>query len=157
GVLVGQHGVVQVGGDEIARPARADQLLHPVQGLLERQGRKGHAPDPHSIRGHDPPPSIPACGLRLPASGMDAILSPPSRCGHKQKGRLWGSVMKSLRIVIVNYRTPGLVIDCLRSLATEIPPGSDWRVVVVENASGDDSAAKIGAAIRGEGWDAWAE
>jgi GT2 family glycosyltransferase len=65
--------------------------------------------------------------------------------------------MKSLHIVIVNYRTPALVIDCLRSLATEIPPGSPWRVVVVENSSGDSSGEKIGSAIHKEGWGAWCE
>jgi N-acetylglucosaminyl-diphospho-decaprenol L-rhamnosyltransferase len=65
--------------------------------------------------------------------------------------------MKSLRIIIVNFRTPGLVIDCLRSLGTEIPAGSPWRVVVVENASGDGSADKIGQAIQTEGWGAWAQ
>jgi N-acetylglucosaminyl-diphospho-decaprenol L-rhamnosyltransferase len=64
--------------------------------------------------------------------------------------------MPSVRIVIVNYRTPDLVIDCLRSLAEEVRAESDWRAVVVENASGDGSAAKIGAAIRAEGWGAWA-
>jgi GT2 family glycosyltransferase len=65
--------------------------------------------------------------------------------------------MPSLRIVIVNYRTPDLAIDCLRSLAGEIKSGDDWRVVMVENASGDGSTEKIGAAIRAEGWGDWAE
>jgi GT2 family glycosyltransferase len=67
------------------------------------------------------------------------------------------AAMPSLRVVIVNYRTPALVTDCLRSLAGEMPAGADWRVVVVENASGDGSAEVIGGAIRREGWDAWAE
>lgn len=65
--------------------------------------------------------------------------------------------MPAVRIVIVNYRTPELAIDCLRSLAAELQPESDWRVVVVENASGDASAEKIDAAIRDGGWRAWAE
>jgi len=65
--------------------------------------------------------------------------------------------MPSVRIVIVNYRTPDLVIDCLRSLAGEIAGEGDWRAVVVDNASGDGSAEKIGGAIRAKGWDAWAE
>src|SRR5438270_9809767 len=65
--------------------------------------------------------------------------------------------MPSVCVVIVNYRTPGLAIDCLRSLAGEVAAAGDWRVVVVENASGDGSAAKIGAALRAERWDAWAE
>src|SRR5262245_4112860 len=65
--------------------------------------------------------------------------------------------MPSLRIVIVNYRTPELAIDCLRSLAAEVKAADDWRVVMVENASGDGSTEKIAAAIRAEGWGDWAE
>lgn len=65
--------------------------------------------------------------------------------------------MKSVRIVIVNYRTPGLVIDCLRSLTEEVQALGDCKVVVVENASGDDSAERIGAAIRDTGWQSWVE
>lgn len=64
--------------------------------------------------------------------------------------------MVVLRIVIVNYRTPGLVVDCLRSLVEEVRAETDCRVVVVENASGDGSAETIGNAIKSEGWD-WAE
>jgi GT2 family glycosyltransferase len=64
--------------------------------------------------------------------------------------------MVVLRIVIVNYRTPGLVVDCLRSLVEEVRTEKDCRVVVVENASGDNSAETIGNAIRAEGW-SWAE
>src|SRR5205823_9453812 len=39
----------------------------------------------------------------------------------------------------------------------EVRAEDDWRAVVVENASGDGSAAKIGAAIRAAGWGDWAE
>jgi GT2 family glycosyltransferase len=46
-------------------------------------------------------------------------------------------------IIIVNYRTAGLVINCLRSLLPEIGP--DDRVVIVDNASGDDSVGRIGS------------
>jgi GT2 family glycosyltransferase len=65
--------------------------------------------------------------------------------------------MNGLGIVIVNYRTPDLVIDCLRSLADEVQGETNWRVVVVENDSGDDSAARIQKAIQAEQWNAWAE
>ena len=46
-----------------------------------------------------------------------------------------------LLVVIVNYRTSGLTIDCLRSLEAEVIalPG-ELRVVVTDNASGDGSA-----------------
>ena len=42
-----------------------------------------------------------------------------------------------LLIVIVNYRTAGLTVDCLRSVAPQIAP--DMRVVITDNLSGDDS------------------
>jgi GT2 family glycosyltransferase len=65
--------------------------------------------------------------------------------------------MTALRVVIVNYRTPGLVVDCLRSLEAEVRAEEDCRVVVVENASGDDSAEVIGKAIEAHGWGGWSE
>jgi N-acetylglucosaminyl-diphospho-decaprenol L-rhamnosyltransferase len=65
--------------------------------------------------------------------------------------------VKSLRIVIVNYRTAGLVIDCLRSLVEEVRSLGDCRAVVVDNDSGDGSADRIAAAIAAEGWGTWAE
>ncbi|NEP57827.1 MAG: glycosyltransferase family 2 protein [Symploca sp. SIO2G7] len=61
----------------------------------------------------------------------------------------------SLLIVIVNYRTPSLVIECLRSLVDEIPTLPTTNVVVVDNASGDGSVEQIGAAITNEGWEKW--
>lgn len=59
-----------------------------------------------------------------------------------------------LSIVIVNYRTPGLVIDCLGSIETEIDHEQD-RVIVVDNASGDGSLEQIVEAIEERGWGAW--
>lgn len=60
-------------------------------------------------------------------------------------------------VVIVNYRTAALVIDCLRSLASEAGvPEARARVVVVDNASGDGSEARIRQAIETNGWQAWA-
>ena len=57
----------------------------------------------------------------------------------------------SLSIVIINYRTPELVINCLASLANEVEVGRD-SVVVVDNASGDDSIARIEQAITDNKW-----
>jgi GT2 family glycosyltransferase len=59
-----------------------------------------------------------------------------------------------LLIVIVNFRTPDLLIDCLRSLAGEVD--DDARVVIADNASGDGSVQKIDAAIQQNGWSGWA-
>jgi N-acetylglucosaminyl-diphospho-decaprenol L-rhamnosyltransferase len=60
-----------------------------------------------------------------------------------------------LLVVIVNYRTPGLTIDCLRSLVNEVRSLPGTRVIVTDNASGDESVEKIGAAIETEGWGDW--
>ena len=57
-----------------------------------------------------------------------------------------------LCIVIINYRTPKLVIDCLASLENEIEAGRDL-VMVVDNASGDDSVTQIEEAIAKNNWD----
>lgn len=61
----------------------------------------------------------------------------------------------SLLIVILNYRTPKLTIDCLRSLVDEVRSLPDTRVVVSDNASGDGSVEQIKAAIETEGWGDW--
>lgn len=63
----------------------------------------------------------------------------------------------SVRVVIVSYRSAGLAIDCLRSLAPEVARLSDCKVVVVENASGDGSLERLGAAIAAAGWGDWVE
>ncbi|HBE18081.1 MAG TPA: glycosyl transferase family 2 [Cyanobacteria bacterium UBA11149] len=62
----------------------------------------------------------------------------------------------SLLVVIVNYRTPSLTIDCLHSLVGEIQSLPNTQVIVTDNNSGDDSVAKIKSAIETEGWSNWA-
>lgn len=63
----------------------------------------------------------------------------------------------SILVVIVNYRTAKLVVDCLHSLAPEIVDNPGTRVTIVDNASGDGSATTIAAAIAEQGWEDWAE
>ena len=65
------------------------------------------------------------------------------------------STLHELAIVVLNYKTPDLVVDCLRSLADQIDPESH-EVVVVDNCSGDDSADRIDASIVEHGWGEWA-
>jgi GT2 family glycosyltransferase len=62
-----------------------------------------------------------------------------------------------LLVVIVNYRTAPLTVDCLQSVAEEGTALNTLRAVVVDNASGDDSAAQIRDAIANRGWSRWAE
>lgn len=61
-----------------------------------------------------------------------------------------------LLVVIVNYRTGPLVVDCLASLAPEVADNGGVRVTIVDNASGDGSAETIERAIGQHGWSEWA-
>jgi N-acetylglucosaminyl-diphospho-decaprenol L-rhamnosyltransferase len=61
-----------------------------------------------------------------------------------------------VRVVIVNYRTGGDVVACLRALAPEVAALAGTDVVVVDNASGDDSLDVLDGAIAREGWQGWA-
>jgi GT2 family glycosyltransferase len=61
-----------------------------------------------------------------------------------------------VHVIILNYRTAGLTVDCLKSLAAEVTAHPDWRVVVVDNASGDGSVQIIDQAIEENDWSAWA-
>jgi N-acetylglucosaminyl-diphospho-decaprenol L-rhamnosyltransferase len=57
--------------------------------------------------------------------------------------------------VIVSYRVAHLTIDCLRSLRGQIHLVPGAQVAVCENGTGDDSAERIAAVIRDEGWESW--
>jgi N-acetylglucosaminyl-diphospho-decaprenol L-rhamnosyltransferase len=59
-------------------------------------------------------------------------------------------------VVIVNYNTAGLVLDCLDSLTTEARE-LGLRVIVVDNASPDGSEARLRDAIAKRGWAGWVE
>ena len=63
--------------------------------------------------------------------------------------------MSSVRVIIVNYRTAGLVIDCLRSLEAEVKAEPACQVILVDNASPDDSVQVIQNAIREHRWQDW--
>ena len=67
------------------------------------------------------------------------------------------SLPVDLAIVILNFRTPDVTIDCLATLAAEYATWPNFRVVLVDNASGDDSVPRIEAAIREKGWTGWLE
>ena len=59
--------------------------------------------------------------------------------------------MTTLSIIIVNYRTPGLVIDCLQTVYAQTGDIS-FEVIVADNASGDDSQEKIMSAFPSVQW-----
>jgi N-acetylglucosaminyl-diphospho-decaprenol L-rhamnosyltransferase len=60
-----------------------------------------------------------------------------------------------LLIVIVNYRSAPLAIDCLRSLRAEVTAIPDVRVVVTDGASPDDSVPQLRQAIADNAWGGW--
>lgn len=62
-----------------------------------------------------------------------------------------------LLVVILNYRVTDLTIDCLRSLAPEIPRVPGMKVAVCENGTGGDAEQRLRAAIAGNGWEPWTE
>ncbi len=63
--------------------------------------------------------------------------------------------MNSTTVVIVNYRTADLVVNCLRSLEQDAASMPGLHAVVVDNASGDDSAQTLRRAIDTAGWSRW--
>lgn len=67
------------------------------------------------------------------------------------------SLPPKVLIAIVNYRTPELTINCLRSLVAEITSLPGTKVTVVDNASGDNSVEQIQRAIETENWGDWVE
>ncbi len=66
------------------------------------------------------------------------------------------SAVARVQVVIVNYRTGRLAVECLRSLAPEVAARPGTRVTVVDNCSGDDSVDILEQAIAAEGWSGWA-
>ncbi|NJO39598.1 MAG: glycosyltransferase family 2 protein [Cyanobacteria bacterium CRU_2_1] len=60
-----------------------------------------------------------------------------------------------LVIVVLNYRTPELTVDCLHSLINEVPTVPGTQVVVVDNHSNDGSVERISGAIASQGWGDW--
>ncbi len=73
-----------------------------------------------------------------------------SRQDSEGQGRHW-----RLAVVIVNFRTPQMVLDCLETLDGQVHPNQD-RVIVVDNASGDGSIDVIRSGIDARGWGGWA-
>ncbi|MGC6486513.1 MAG: glycosyltransferase family 2 protein [Planctomycetota bacterium] len=62
---------------------------------------------------------------------------------------------RRLAVVVLNYRTPELVLACLASLEGQVDGARD-AVVVVDNASGDGSADHVASELARRGWTGWA-
>lgn len=57
----------------------------------------------------------------------------------------------AILVAIINYRTPSLAIEALRSIIPELD-GEHRRAVLVDNGSADGSAERLALAITAEGW-----
>lgn len=57
----------------------------------------------------------------------------------------------AILVAIVNYRTPSLAIDAVRSIISALD-GKNRRAIVVDNGSADGSADLLADAIEKEGW-----
>ncbi len=68
-----------------------------------------------------------------------------------------GSIPSSveLLVVVVNYRSAELAIDCLISLEPEIQGSPGSHVAIVENASGSDQYDRLRREIDRRGWQTW--
>lgn len=59
----------------------------------------------------------------------------------------------SLAIVILNYRTAGMTLDCLASLAPQMAQLPGAKAIVIDNGSGDGSAERLRDAAAARQWD----
>jgi len=60
-----------------------------------------------------------------------------------------------ISVVIVNYKTSKLVIDCLESIYINLAKGIDISVFVVDNNSGDNSYNIIRSEVKNRNWNLW--
>ena len=62
-----------------------------------------------------------------------------------------------LLVVIVNYRTPDMVVDCVESLAMLNDIQGGYSIFIADNASGDDSVQIISDAVAAKEWTTWVQ
>ena len=61
-----------------------------------------------------------------------------------------------LLVVITSYRARDLTLDCLQSLAGEVPANPGMKVGICDNGNEDDTADFLNQAITDNGWADWA-
>jgi GT2 family glycosyltransferase len=87
---------------------------------------------------------------------MTQTIQPAVSRGSFERGAPWVRPGRLL-IVIVAYRAVELTIDCLASLEPEIEANPGVGVIVCENGTGGDAAARIERAIAERGWAGWVD
>jgi GT2 family glycosyltransferase len=63
----------------------------------------------------------------------------------------------SILVVIVNFRTPEMVLRCLESLSLEKQVFPLLRVAVIDNNSADGSVERMRSGVKNQGWEEWAQ
>ena len=58
-------------------------------------------------------------------------------------------------VVIVDFRSTTVLLDCLQSLASEARADASIHVAICQNGSGDGSDELLREAIRSRGWESW--
>jgi N-acetylglucosaminyl-diphospho-decaprenol L-rhamnosyltransferase len=58
-------------------------------------------------------------------------------------------------VVIVNFRSTDVLVDCLEALAPDASADPSIHVAICENGSGDDSAERIRRLIDERDWSSW--
>ena len=84
----------------------------------------------------------------------DNQINPGISSGKSNKSS--NDIQNTLTVIIVNYKTPGLSIECLRSLEPEINDLPGIQIIIVDNGSGDESCKLIQDSIEHNTWNDWA-
>lgn len=58
-------------------------------------------------------------------------------------------------VVVVNFRSTSVLLDCLGALAREAASNPSIHVAICENASGDDAIEVLRGAMVSKGWERW--
>ena len=142
-------------------------------GYLATTGRDSARCSPAS--GHSPKPeSSRRCGhcVRYIAHILFSFAKKSTSCDIESLDKLRRNVARgvggsgtgkmtdqkpTILVVVLNYRTPDLVIAGLHALQDTGVPSDTVRVVVVDGGSGDGSADRIADAIETEDWSTWCE
>lgn len=75
--------------------------------------------------------------------------------GHVPRARAKDRPVQDLAVVIVNYRTADLTLDCVASLLPARAAFPTLRVMVIDGHSNDGSAERIAESVTARGWDDW--
>jgi exopolysaccharide biosynthesis WecB/TagA/CpsF family protein len=75
-------------------------------------------------------------------AGMSEGHEPPE-LGARRSAASLCSMEAPLAVVVVTYASAAVVADCLRAVRQAIEPGVSYRIIVVDNASPDDTCAVV--------------